>query len=276
MGTESASPSIGARIKTVRRAAGLSQEELAEAIWVSRNTVSNWETDATLPDAQSLVLLSALFGISIDDMLKSDARVMAEAIARDKSHLLLLGRGNHPADGTELDVAIPQAEGSAGRATFGRIDAVAEHGGYRLERVAAFFTRALYLLRDGSGRRVGTIAQRHTLNSPLFTIRVSGYAAVTVKRDSRLLPDGWTDLYRVDGEDIEIEGNVLGASFSLLRRGQPMARIAARDIGGQAVYGIELPDGDTRDLAIAVTMTFLFLRSHDAHFVRDGDEEAQV
>lgn len=52
---------ISNQIKKRRTDMGLSQEELAERIYVSRQTISNWETDKTYPDIQSLLLLSILF-----------------------------------------------------------------------------------------------------------------------------------------------------------------------------------------------------------------------
>jgi transcriptional regulator with XRE-family HTH domain len=57
---------IGKQIKKYRSEMEVSQEELAERIFVSRQTVSNWETDKNYPDLKSLVLLSSLFGVSLD------------------------------------------------------------------------------------------------------------------------------------------------------------------------------------------------------------------
>lgn len=59
-------------LKEHRGRLGLSQEELAERIFVSRQTISNWETDRTYPDVQSLLLLSELFETSIDELVKGD------------------------------------------------------------------------------------------------------------------------------------------------------------------------------------------------------------
>ena len=62
---------------------GLSQEELAERIFVSRQTVSNWETAKTYPDVQSLLLLSQLFDTSIDELVKGDVETMKETLKQD-------------------------------------------------------------------------------------------------------------------------------------------------------------------------------------------------
>ena len=57
-------------LKEHRNRLGLSQEDVAERIFVSRQTISNWETDRTYPDVQSLLLLSEIFGTSIDELVK--------------------------------------------------------------------------------------------------------------------------------------------------------------------------------------------------------------
>ena len=53
---------IGNQIRDRRQRLGLSQEELARRLYVSRVTVSHWETSKTLPDVQSILLLANLFG----------------------------------------------------------------------------------------------------------------------------------------------------------------------------------------------------------------------
>lgn len=58
----------------------LSQEELAEKVYVTRQTVSNWENNKNYPDIHSLLLLSSLFGISLDQLVKGDINIMKEEI----------------------------------------------------------------------------------------------------------------------------------------------------------------------------------------------------
>ena len=60
------------QIKKHRTQIGLSQEELAERIFVSRQTVSSWENDKTYPDVESLLLLSVLFDVTVDELIKGD------------------------------------------------------------------------------------------------------------------------------------------------------------------------------------------------------------
>lgn len=53
------------------------------AFSLSRQTISNWETDRTYPDVQSLLLLSEIFGTSIDELVKGDVATMEKAIEND-------------------------------------------------------------------------------------------------------------------------------------------------------------------------------------------------
>ena len=55
---------------------GISQEELAEKVYVSRQTVSNWETGKNYPDIHSVLLLSSVFNVSLDQLIKGDVEIM--------------------------------------------------------------------------------------------------------------------------------------------------------------------------------------------------------
>lgn len=57
---------VSKQIKKYRNDMQFSQEELAEKIYVSRQTISNWETAKNYPDIHSLLRLSSLFNVSLD------------------------------------------------------------------------------------------------------------------------------------------------------------------------------------------------------------------
>ena len=61
---------IGAKLKGARNDAGLTQEQIAEALGVSRQTVSNWENGRTYPDIISVIKMSDIYNISLDLLLK--------------------------------------------------------------------------------------------------------------------------------------------------------------------------------------------------------------
>ncbi len=73
---------LGKQIKKHRQEVQLSQEELAERVYVSRQTISNWENDKSYPDVNSLVLLSETFQISLDNLIKGDIEVMKDVIQK--------------------------------------------------------------------------------------------------------------------------------------------------------------------------------------------------
>lgn len=66
---------IGSKIKNARLNANLTQEQVAEALGVSRQTVSNWENEKTYPDIISVVKMSDLYHISLDHLLKEEKTV---------------------------------------------------------------------------------------------------------------------------------------------------------------------------------------------------------
>ena len=57
------------KLKSIRKQTGMSQEQLAEKIGVSRQAVTKWETNAGIPDIENIMAISALFDISIDELL---------------------------------------------------------------------------------------------------------------------------------------------------------------------------------------------------------------
>ena len=75
---------LGKRIKEYRNNLGWNQDELAIKMYVSRQTISNWENDKSYPDIQSLLLLSELFDVSLDQLVKGDIEKMTELINENK------------------------------------------------------------------------------------------------------------------------------------------------------------------------------------------------
>lgn len=74
---------LGTQIKKYRQELHISQEELADRVYVSRQTISNWENDKSYPDVHSLILLSEIFHISLDNLIKGDIEMMKETIQKN-------------------------------------------------------------------------------------------------------------------------------------------------------------------------------------------------
>lgn len=85
---------IGEQLKRARNQAELTQEQVADEIHVSRQTISNWENQKSYPDIASVILLSDLYGLSLDPLLKGDDRMVQHLeastdIVRSNKHLLM-------------------------------------------------------------------------------------------------------------------------------------------------------------------------------------------
>lgn len=75
---------LGNQIRKYRNGLALSQDALAEKVYVSRQTISNWENGKSYPDVNSLVLLSEVFGTSIDNLIKGDVEIMKEHVRSEE------------------------------------------------------------------------------------------------------------------------------------------------------------------------------------------------
>lgn len=73
---------IGIKIKKFREQQKISQEELALKIFVSRQTISNWETNKSCPDIKSLIALSNIFNVSLDNFIKGDIEEMRDNVEK--------------------------------------------------------------------------------------------------------------------------------------------------------------------------------------------------
>ena len=75
---------VGARIKKYREKQNISQDELALKVCVSRQTISNWETNKSYPDIKSLTMLSNIFHVTLDDFIKGDIEEMKRIVSKEK------------------------------------------------------------------------------------------------------------------------------------------------------------------------------------------------
>lgn len=67
---------VGNKLKKARIDSGLTQEKVAEKLQVSRQTISNWENEKCYPDIVSVIKLSDIYDISLDELLKGDLNMM--------------------------------------------------------------------------------------------------------------------------------------------------------------------------------------------------------
>ena len=75
---------IGKKISELRRERNMTQEDLAEAMGVSSQAVSKWETELSCPDILTLRPLAELFGVTVDELLSPDAVNRAVVLPEDR------------------------------------------------------------------------------------------------------------------------------------------------------------------------------------------------
>lgn len=83
---------LGEKIREARRKCGLSQEQLAEKMSVSRSAIAKWETDKGLPDVGNLKMLARLLSVSVDRLL-DETQAADEPVIREPYNLAVYGHG---------------------------------------------------------------------------------------------------------------------------------------------------------------------------------------
>ena len=84
---------LGEKIKEARKQCGLSQEQLAEKMSVSRSALAKWETDKGLPDIDNLKALAGFLNVSVDYLL-DDGKRIDELVTREAYDLASYGKGS--------------------------------------------------------------------------------------------------------------------------------------------------------------------------------------
>ena len=63
---------LSEKLYSLRKKSGLSQEQLAEQLNVSRQAISKWESDVSVPESEKLIVISTYFNVSVDYLIKDD------------------------------------------------------------------------------------------------------------------------------------------------------------------------------------------------------------
>ena len=141
---------LGEKIASLRKAKGMTQEQLAEQCSVSAQAVSKWENDLTAPDISLLPRLSQLFGVSIDELLGVQR---AEVVAVNKETV----------DLSKMTLKVRIIDGDGDKLNFNLPLSVAEPflksgklsvGGDKENRLSALggidFSQIMSMVRDGA------------------------------------------------------------------------------------------------------------------------------
>jgi len=77
---------LGEKIQALRKQSGMSQEQLAERITISRQAISRWELNESVPDVDNIIQLSDVFGVSTDYLLKNGVPAPGDFAPRPNSN----------------------------------------------------------------------------------------------------------------------------------------------------------------------------------------------
>ena len=86
---------LGEKLRKLRIARQLSQEQLADKLQVSRQAISKWELGESIPDTENLILLSKFYGVSIDYLLLNELNISSELETKrsPSSPIFIFGMG---------------------------------------------------------------------------------------------------------------------------------------------------------------------------------------
>lgn len=94
---------FGEKLKSARTAAGLSQQELADRIYVSRSAVAKWEAGNGMPDIENLKALARMFGVTLDEMMDESTILCTIRETIDLNRYTVAGKCRDAYDAAVLD-----------------------------------------------------------------------------------------------------------------------------------------------------------------------------
>lgn len=84
---------LSEKLKHLRKETGLTQEQVAEKLHVTRSAIARWETDKGIPDITNLIAISDLYDVTIDELIKDNKKVEQKVTADSKAkkwHLMVI------------------------------------------------------------------------------------------------------------------------------------------------------------------------------------------
>jgi len=75
---------IKEQLRKIRKEKNMTQEQIAGMIHVSRQTISNWENGKSYPDIESLILLSDIYKVSLDELVRGDVKFMKKEVMKNE------------------------------------------------------------------------------------------------------------------------------------------------------------------------------------------------
>ncbi len=165
---------LGEKLRDCRKRAGLSQEALAEKLHVSRQAITKWECGGGLPDVENLQRIAALFGVTVDELLREEDSIAPSVLREELDLAQYEDTGRYHA---RQDAAVKAHFPNAGRIiplirrkklskTEQILDFLTQPGVFHLADVCTDQT-AYYLVEEGERQRFVHVAETYIESSPL-------------------------------------------------------------------------------------------------------------
>ena len=183
---------VGEKIKVERLKKKWNQEQLAKLLNVSRSTVSSWEVGRNSPDLETIVLISDLFGISLDNLLREEKDML-------KTREELSFKLEKVADTFQMTKDSTKII-------------------YQMQTASALPTQRKYDIKDSQQKLIGTIKRkRYSLRMydlPRLFLNLDHFNDISIIKDM----EQFRSIYKIKGEDLKIEGTFLGDTFSIMKK----------------------------------------------------------
>lgn len=198
---------IGVKLKNARLKVNMTQEELSEKIYISRQSISSWENGRNFPDIVSVIILSELYNISLDELLKGDADMMKNLSNSSKVKKKLYLREKALSKSREAFI----------------VDGLGNKE-YFIEEVGFLLTPKYYHVKDKEGELFCKISRKRFqgLNLPRIHLNIKGYEKITLLIDIKY----FSKYFNISGENLKIEGEWLSKKFDLLKGEKLIAKVS--------------------------------------------------
>ena len=222
---------IGEHIKAERLKKGWNQEELAQLLNVSRSTISSWEVGRNSPDIETIVLISELFSLSLDYLLRGNNNILPTD--KQKSFYLKKVKNYFQIADTSNNIM------------------------YHMGTTHALPTQKKYQIENDQNVIIGTIKRKRysfgMYDLPRLYLNMTDFEVISIIKDM----EQFRAIYKINGEDLSILGLFLEESFSIIKNKVPLSEVTVEKVKDNFIFKFNVLDDKYEELVIC----FIFLLS---------------
>lgn len=233
---------IGEKIRTERLKKNWHQEHVAKKLNVSRSTVSSWEVGRNYPDLETILLISDLFDISLDQLLREDKNMSKDNL-EVKFNVKKV-----------VDQFLALENNEVLR--------------YYMKLSPSLPTQRKYLIEDFQKKAIGTIKRkRYSLGMydlPRLFLKVENRDEVTIFKDM----EQYKSIYKIDGENITLEGDFLGSHFLMLKNKKKIAIVSITKQQEEFSFDVNILEKELESLIISFIFLVALIYEEEKNVIR--------